>query len=587
MASALYGRVFKSKHSSIHSQKFESTIPDRPLKYGSWKAENMEKALVAVERGMSIRKAAELHGVPRSTLHDHVSGKVASICKPGPQPYLSTSEEEELVVFLLKCAKMGYPHTRQQILAIVQQILDYKGISTSLTNGWWERFRKRNPCLTLRTAVPLSYVRAIAQDKVVIERYYDLLEDTLIDHGLLNDPIRIFNCDETGLPLSPKPLKVVCEIGNKNPSCITGDTKSQVSVLVCTSAAGYVLPPYVIFDRKTLNKDLTQEEVPGTVYGLSSSGWMDTELFKEWFLNHFLNYAPSSRPLILLMDGHSSHFCPEMIRTAADEGIVLFTLPPHTTHLLQPLDKGPFGPLKVEWRKTVHEFLTSHPGRTVSRYDFSSLFCQTWYAAMNSKNVAAGFRFCGVYPFNKDVKFGIEKDEVKKEPSASRVKTILSPLTSDRHHRFLNHYTSTPKSTNYFLTPERGTFASDDFDMYDSYEPNSMRRSFSHNDLSIDSKCFLPLKRARSLSRFLVTPVVPECKQQKKTSKSSGRVLTSKENMEIMEEKLRMKQEIVAEKEARIKAREEKKRAKEEEKRTKLLKCKKIPSMRTPSLKLK
>ena len=65
------------------------------------------------------------------------------------------------------------------------------------------------------------------------------------------------------------------------------------------------------------------------------------------------------------MDGHSSHYCPEMIRAAAAEGVVLFTLPPHMTHLCQPLEKGPFGPLKLEWRKTVHQFFASNPGRTV------------------------------------------------------------------------------------------------------------------------------------------------------------------------------------------------------------------------------
>ncbi len=140
-------------------------------------------------------------------------------------------------------------------------------------------------------------MRAIAQDEVVIRRYYDLLEETLVEHGILNDPTKIFNCDETGMPLSPKPLKIICKKGDKNPSCITGDTRNQVSVLVCTSAAGYVLPPYVIFDRKTLNQDLTRGEVPGTVYGLSSSGWMDTELFKEWFLNHFLTMHLLQGPL--------------------------------------------------------------------------------------------------------------------------------------------------------------------------------------------------------------------------------------------------------------------------------------------------
>ena len=58
------------------------------------------------------------------------------------------------------------------------------------------------------------------------------------------------------------------------------------------------------------------------------------KLFRDWFIGHFLSYAPGCRPLLLLLDGHSSYFCPEMIRAAAAEGVILFTLPPHTTNLL-------------------------------------------------------------------------------------------------------------------------------------------------------------------------------------------------------------------------------------------------------------
>ncbi len=68
--------------------------------------------------------------------------------------------------------------------------------------------------------------------------------------------------------------------GMKTPSYITGNSKAQISVLACCSAA---LTPYVLFDRKTLNQQFTVGEVPGTVYGLSSTGWMDMELFREWF----------------------------------------------------------------------------------------------------------------------------------------------------------------------------------------------------------------------------------------------------------------------------------------------------------------
>ena len=73
----------------------------------------MSEAVADVEKGMSIRCASEKYNIPRSTLHDHVSGKVKFGAKPGRKPYLSIDEEEELVSFLVECAKIGYPHTRK------------------------------------------------------------------------------------------------------------------------------------------------------------------------------------------------------------------------------------------------------------------------------------------------------------------------------------------------------------------------------------------------------------------------------------------------------------------------------------------
>ena len=66
---------------------------------------------------------------------------------------------------------------------------------------------------------------------------------------IIYDPTHIFNCDETGMPLNPKPLK---EVDAKSMSKISGNSKSQITVLACTSAAGYPLPPFVVWDRKTL-----------------------------------------------------------------------------------------------------------------------------------------------------------------------------------------------------------------------------------------------------------------------------------------------------------------------------------------------
>ena len=116
-------------------------------KYKLWTDLNMEKAVKAVERGLSFRKASEMYAVPKSTLYDYVSGKVQFGACPGPSPYLSRSEEEKLASFLVQVARIGYPRTKRQVLSLVQQILESKGIEALVTNGWWERFATDIPRL--------------------------------------------------------------------------------------------------------------------------------------------------------------------------------------------------------------------------------------------------------------------------------------------------------------------------------------------------------------------------------------------------------------------------------------------------------
>ena len=69
----------------------------------------MATALTELERGniKSVRRAAEMYGIPQSTLHDHHTGRIQQHVKPaGPQPYLSMEDEEELSNFLINCSRM-------------------------------------------------------------------------------------------------------------------------------------------------------------------------------------------------------------------------------------------------------------------------------------------------------------------------------------------------------------------------------------------------------------------------------------------------------------------------------------------------
>ena len=94
---------------------------------------------------------------------------------------------------------------------------------------------------------------------------------------------------------------------------------------------------------------------------MSPNGWMDQELFAEWFLHHFLEHAVSSRPLMLLLDGHSSHYTLELVKLAAAQDVI-FCLPPHTTADSQPLDTSCFKPLKTSWSDVCRKYLFANPG---------------------------------------------------------------------------------------------------------------------------------------------------------------------------------------------------------------------------------
>ena len=93
--------------------------------------------------------------------------------------------------------------------------------------------------------------------------------------------------------------------------------------------------PFIIFDRKNLKVEMTSGEVLGTMYGTSDNGWIDGELFSLWFHHHFLIHAPPARPLLLLLNGHSSHYTFSVVEKAAQEGVILFCLLTVVFHLTQ------------------------------------------------------------------------------------------------------------------------------------------------------------------------------------------------------------------------------------------------------------
>ena len=139
-----------------------------------------------------------------------------------------------------------------------------------------------------------------------------------------------------------------------------------------------------------------------------------------------LKYAVGSRPLLLILDGHSTHYQPALIKYAKENQVILLCLAPHTTHESQPLDASVFKPLKQNWNDACHKFMEQNPGKVITKYNFSPLLNEAWTKTMTPTVICSGFKRAGIYPFNPNViNYGV---------SASSEESVMSTGATRSQH---------------------------------------------------------------------------------------------------------------------------------------------------------
>jgi hypothetical protein len=101
------------------------------------------------------------------------------------------------------------------------------------------------------------------------------------------------------------------------------------------------------------------------------------------------------------MDGHESHHSTEFELFCKDHKIITLCMPPHSSHILQPLDVGCFGPLKKAYGREIEGLMKAHITH-ITKTDFLPAFFAAFQAAMTEKNIMGGFRGAGLVPFDPE-----------------------------------------------------------------------------------------------------------------------------------------------------------------------------------------
>ncbi|RUS83590.1 hypothetical protein EGW08_008644 [Elysia chlorotica] len=108
-------------------------------------------------------------------------------------------------------------------------------------------------------------------------------------------------------------------------------------------------------------------------------------------------------PVLLLLDNHVSHLYIPAIDLCKENHITLLSLPPHTSHKMQPLDRVVYGPLKTYISNRCHAWTRENPGKPLSIYDIPSIVGTELPRAMSQFNIIESFRCTGIWPVNRNV----------------------------------------------------------------------------------------------------------------------------------------------------------------------------------------
>jgi DDE superfamily endonuclease len=152
-----------------------------------------------------------------------------------------------------------------------------------------------------------------------------------------------------------------------------------------------------------LEKWVIDELSSDTVITHSNTGYSNDTINLEW-LKHFDRTTKKSQQglyRLLLLDGFTSHIEYEFVKFAESNRILLFGLPPHTTHFLQPLDVVCFQPLKHYHAEAIDDAVRTGDTK-FSKIEFLAALPTIRRQAFKKSTILSAFRQTGIIPYNPD-----------------------------------------------------------------------------------------------------------------------------------------------------------------------------------------
>ena len=79
----------------------------------------------------------------------------------------------------------------------------------------------------------------------------------------------------------------------------------------------------------------------------------------------------------------------------------MYVLPAHTSHILQPLDVGCYGPFQRIYNNECHKTMYTNSS-VITRYNVCEIACKVYPKAFSPTNLQSAYKKAGVFPLDRN-----------------------------------------------------------------------------------------------------------------------------------------------------------------------------------------
>jgi hypothetical protein len=376
------------------------------------------QAVLGIKSGLykSAYEAAKVLGLPRNTITRRVNGGLTRSQARQKQQILSSAQENVLLKWIKELTISGYSPGHRLLKEIAEELrqkrtYDLDDVSPSslepipnyqLGQNWVPRFIQRHPHLRVVIGRRIESVRMDRATKEVLGEWFDAYKKLVLEEKIAQE--NTYNMDESGFSIGTmESTRIIIDSTLRTKHQAHPGRQEWISMVECICGDGTILPPLGIFKGKNVLQNWIPDQVRNSwFFSANKKGWTSNLHGLEWLKRVFeplTRTKANGQYRLLVCDGHDSHISGSFIAHCLQNRILLMILPPHTSHLLQPLDVAIFGPLKKRLTAALSHLNQAQLVR-IQKVEWMDAYIQARLDVCNYQNIISAWRGAGLFPFN-------------------------------------------------------------------------------------------------------------------------------------------------------------------------------------------